>query len=324
MAKHTFTALQRWALYFAYEKKCFFTGEPLMLRDLEIDHLVPESLDDDPATLAKVIAAIGLPSDFSVNSYLNWVPTHHTANRQKSNDLLNDPTIRWFLHRSAKNQDRIAKERGRLLQMNKTAKLLGQLAVAIEKGRIEKREALAVVARSAAPVGGTAEDPIILSFGVDADGVADACREYGLDYALSCDRLEAELLGALASRAGLLFTQTEASARNGETLSARCAVWQVDLEALGELGLGRWEILEVDFFSELYGGDAAEFFDQAVVEHYHRTIAGPPGGDDPFGVRMCPSCGSHGLDVSAPFDYRHDEQYFVIKCSRCDWSDWTQ
>lgn len=47
--------------------------------------MIPEFLAADRARLDRVIAELGLPSDFDINSYENWLPSCRKCNGQKSN-----------------------------------------------------------------------------------------------------------------------------------------------------------------------------------------------------------------------------------------------
>jgi hypothetical protein len=44
---------------------------------------------------------------------------------------------------------------------------------------------------------------------------------------------------------------------------------------------------------------------------------------DPFGLLICPSCGSGDLKRTSATDDRRDETYYLINCD-CGWGDWTQ
>jgi hypothetical protein len=50
---------------------------------MEVDHIIPETLLEDPARLTEVLAAFGLPNDFDLNSYLNWMPSCRPCNNRK-------------------------------------------------------------------------------------------------------------------------------------------------------------------------------------------------------------------------------------------------
>jgi len=142
------------------------------------------------------------------------------------------------------------------------------------------------------------------------------------DYAGLCDWLETRLLHDLTTRLATVVTATEASHRDGETLSVRVAAWHIDLEVLNSLDLPPWEVLELARYSEIYSQPWHDDFAQAVVRTYHDVITSDT--DDFFGLRFCPRCGSRELEHSQALDVAHDEMYYLVRCGRCDWSDWTQ
>lgn len=45
---------------------------------------------------------------------------------------------------------------------------------------------------------------------------------------------------------------------------------------------------------------------------------------DPFGVIICPTCGSDQLDRTTSIDHKRDDLYYIIECQGCGWGDWTQ
>lgn len=60
---------------------------------------------------------------------------------------------------------------------------------------------------------------------------------------------------------------------------------------------------------------------RAIVRKYHEVIQDEA---SPFGVRVCPKCGSEDLECSSATDYERDELYYFVNCRECGWSDWTQ
>ncbi|WP_292142506.1 hypothetical protein [Mesorhizobium sp.] len=55
-----------------------------------MDHIIPESLLDDSGRLQYIFREYGLPIDFSINSYANWLPAYRHCNREKENSVF-DP-----------------------------------------------------------------------------------------------------------------------------------------------------------------------------------------------------------------------------------------
>ena len=46
--------------------------------------------------------------------------------------------------------------------------------------------------------------------------------------------------------------------------------------------------------------------------------------NDPLPFIRCPKCGSEDLNRKMATDYKRDENYYIIDCRHCGWSDWTQ
>jgi hypothetical protein len=57
---------------------------PIDMRGFEVDHVIPESLLDEPERLAKVLNDLGRPDTFNVNSFENWLPACGPCNNSKS------------------------------------------------------------------------------------------------------------------------------------------------------------------------------------------------------------------------------------------------
>lgn len=85
--KRKFSYAERYAVWYCNDQKCWWCKEPLRLVDVTIDHVLPESLLDDTATREAVLTEYGLPKDFKINGYENWLPCHNHCNQRKSSRL---------------------------------------------------------------------------------------------------------------------------------------------------------------------------------------------------------------------------------------------
>lgn len=66
-------------------------------------------------------------------------------------------------------------------------------------------------------------------------------------------------------------------------------------------------------------------FIRAIVKKYHEVIEDTAADlHDPLPFKACPECGSMDLERNSYTDYLHDETYFIISCSECDWQTWSQ
>jgi hypothetical protein len=83
MAKYTFSAAQRWAVYSVHGARCYLCSKPIDLKSMQVDHILPESLLDDPARLGETLRCFGLPARFDLNSYENWMPSCPPCNNLK-------------------------------------------------------------------------------------------------------------------------------------------------------------------------------------------------------------------------------------------------
>ena len=45
---------------------------------------------------------------------------------------------------------------------------------------------------------------------------------------------------------------------------------------------------------------------------------------DPLPYKACPTCGNEELVRTSHLDREGDEEYYVIGCTSCGWSDWSQ
>ncbi|WP_339492913.1 HNH endonuclease [Pseudomonas sp. EA_15y_Pfl2_R67] len=91
MPTYKFSPAERAAIYSTHGEKCYLCNEPLNLKTMEVDHVIPESLIEKPKELQTTLNAFGLPSNFDLNSFANWLPACRPCNGTK-NDLVFEPT----------------------------------------------------------------------------------------------------------------------------------------------------------------------------------------------------------------------------------------
>ena len=72
LSKQTFGAEKREAIWTAYGRKCVYTGVLLDPHSMHIDHVIRESLLDDPPALEQLKSILGLPPDFDVLGFETW------------------------------------------------------------------------------------------------------------------------------------------------------------------------------------------------------------------------------------------------------------
>lgn len=82
--KRKFSYEERYAVWYCNGRKCWWCKEPLRLVEVTIDHVIPESLLDNDDSREKIFTEYGLPKDFNINGYENWLPCHNHCNQNKS------------------------------------------------------------------------------------------------------------------------------------------------------------------------------------------------------------------------------------------------
>ena len=136
MSKKRFSTAERYAVWFVHEKRCWLCRRPLEFIDTAIDHVLPESLLDDPAKLGKVLSDLGLPRDFNINGPENWLPCHRTCNEQKADSHVNPPVVRYLLDRMARRVPEVKRQVAQISDGARRGSSVARLLVAIEQGQI--------------------------------------------------------------------------------------------------------------------------------------------------------------------------------------------
>ncbi|ELX10187.1 restriction endonuclease [Janthinobacterium sp. HH01] len=101
MAKKAFSATERLAVYTAHGEKCYLCTKPIDLKTMQVDHIIPDSLEGT-ARLTEVIIQLGLPSSFNLQSYANWLPACGPCNNLKKDQVFEPvPIVLVLLKRAA-------------------------------------------------------------------------------------------------------------------------------------------------------------------------------------------------------------------------------
>ena len=83
MAKYRFSREERYAIFTIHGPYCYINSEPINLKTMCVDHILPASLLNDPEKLAECLHDYGLPETFEIHSFENWLPCCPPCNRQK-------------------------------------------------------------------------------------------------------------------------------------------------------------------------------------------------------------------------------------------------
>jgi len=83
MSQYTFSAAQRNADWIVHGEKCYICTNMVGLASTHVDHVIPESLSADSERLASTLTSFGLPANFDLNSFANWMPSCAKCNVEK-------------------------------------------------------------------------------------------------------------------------------------------------------------------------------------------------------------------------------------------------
>lgn len=265
MASYNKTFSRRYALWRAYDMKCFYCRMPVEFMSVTIDHVLPKSLANDEKALSGVLSEYQIKAafpSFGIDDLTNLVPAHaFSCNGRKSNELLPKQTIHFYLGLVKKQLPKVVKELGRLQSSSWRGNVLGQMAAALEAGDVTADDITKILQEI--NYRQIERSPLVATFGLNWMETAEI-RQFNLKedgaYAILCDKLESELVQFLRENSTYSFHYPEESQRTGETLSVRLVFPEVDLEGSEILPLFAvehempwWQLLEIDSFQSIYG-----------------------------------------------------------------------
>ncbi len=108
MSQQRFSDIDRRALWEAHRKRCLYCRQPLLFKELLIDHVVPEALLKAPERWADIRVSYGLGDAFDVQGDGNLAPACYSCNSEKLDRLLPPEQLAIVLARA---QERLAEVR---------------------------------------------------------------------------------------------------------------------------------------------------------------------------------------------------------------------
>jgi hypothetical protein len=105
---------------------------------MQVDHVVPECLLAEPPKLAAVLCALGLPSNFRINSFANWLPACGPCNGTKSDMVfVPSPIVQVLLQRTASKAANAERLAAKTVSERKIANALNVLEQAHDNGELD-------------------------------------------------------------------------------------------------------------------------------------------------------------------------------------------
>lgn len=140
MSSQSFTATQREAIWLAYDRKCAYTRQLLDVSNFHIDHILPESLADNPQELSKTLLKLGLPADFDLYDYANLAPCQPGANLQKAALVLDPAHVHFFLGIATAKKPAVEENLARIERRKNRGRAIILLQQALERGELSPEE----------------------------------------------------------------------------------------------------------------------------------------------------------------------------------------
>jgi hypothetical protein len=129
--KHAFTAAERFAVFNTYGDRCYLGGELLTATTFEVDHVLPEALLQTPLKMKEALTDFGLPSDFDLNDYGNWLPACRTCNGRKRKHVFRPtPIVQLAIDRARSKAEDARKRAQRTVSDRELANAIATLAKA--------------------------------------------------------------------------------------------------------------------------------------------------------------------------------------------------
>ncbi len=138
MSKQKLTLIQRRAIWKAHNEICLYCQNLVEFRFLQIDHIIPESLNSDDFERLK--NNYGLKAEFHINSYYNLVPTDSRCNLMKRDNLFNESAMRWYLQVANDKYAKIKKLEQQFSQSNRKDEIFSSLEFLLNEGLIDFKE----------------------------------------------------------------------------------------------------------------------------------------------------------------------------------------
>jgi hypothetical protein len=140
MDKYRFSIYQRYAVFKSFKGICHWCGELVDFLSFEVDHVLPESLENKQAKLNELRDYYDLIPEFNINNYENWAPIHSSCNKLKGYKIYKAGFIRDILEKCAKNKAEAQKIEIRFKKEPEKARLLTEFEIAIQKEAVSMWE----------------------------------------------------------------------------------------------------------------------------------------------------------------------------------------
>src|ERR1043166_2090305 len=132
VSKYKFSDSEKAAIWTVDGSKCFYEGIPVRYKDVQIDHIVPESTSESELSEMRSY----LPENFEINSVENWVTCHQGCNIRKGATLFQRNALLYYLEMAGNRAAKVREMMKGFKQARDNHKILSRLVVQIEHGHL--------------------------------------------------------------------------------------------------------------------------------------------------------------------------------------------
>ncbi|MCY0978897.1 HNH endonuclease signature motif containing protein [Chryseobacterium wangxinyae] len=140
MSKTTFDNITRSSIWTAHNYLCFYCSQTLDWGDLQIDHIIPESLQNKQKEFDLIKNDLRLDKNFDLNEIYNLVPSHSKCNSRKSDDIFIKKTILYYLSLASKAEPKVRTEIEKLKTRKNKGLIISKLQSALSARIINTEE----------------------------------------------------------------------------------------------------------------------------------------------------------------------------------------
>lgn len=126
--------VKRAAIWQAHDCRCIYTSEKIDISELAIDHLIP--IENGDQILSSLRARAMVSADFDLNGFENLVPTNGPRNRQKSDMILDEAPLIYFLQLAGKKAPKAQKFYEEMIERDRALNGFLQIQAAAQRNGV--------------------------------------------------------------------------------------------------------------------------------------------------------------------------------------------
>jgi len=133
---------ERLGVFEVWKRRCAWCGERVMFQNCQKEHLIPLSAADKIAERKKLF---GLPEDFKIESFENWVPACSGCNLKKHTLVVDpSPLVAVIFTKARKLAPKARKIAEAADRDSRKGPLLAKFAAAVKVGDVTREEVFAL------------------------------------------------------------------------------------------------------------------------------------------------------------------------------------